>query len=335
MAAVTLKKLIRPLMVAGIAAVIVGCPMDLALKTTIKGLAAPPNVSSLKVTKGASNQFILRWVDPSDKDVDHIEIDFKTPLSSNQPPTPVTVATGVQTATVTVPFNNVQYILTVKSVDKAGNKSPGAIYSPMSFFTAVNSALGTPIPLLPTTSAPPKYKVTFTTYPPPGSDSAEADYTYGANGITTETDYYFPAAVKTEDYYTNYSYDGHGNLIRQEEFNYPGAVSAVVLRQYLRYQQQYDNSIVLFFRNYCTNPVSKYSTTPTEILLTTATTTAPWFCSTMCHTRTISTAGSSAARITDDTANVPYPITATWDPNTGYPSSLNVIYDPSEAPISA
>jgi YD repeat-containing protein len=216
MAGVTAMKwnLVKMIGVAGVALTLAGCP-ELALKGVIRGLASPGNPGSVKVSKGASSQFLVRWVDPADKDVDHIEISLRSPLASDAPPAPVEVPVGVQAATVTVPYNNVQYIVTVRSVDKAGNKSPGSVYSPMSWQTAISSIFGTPVLLLPTAQNPPKTMLTYTAYPLT-SAAYSTDYTYTNGLLTLQARTTLPS---TSDGQSTFTYDSRGNLIRQNDYD--------------------------------------------------------------------------------------------------------------------
>jgi len=218
MAAVTTKRTLRILSIVAFSAAVLGCPIaDLPLKTAIKSLAAPGNVGGMKVISYGNKQFKVTWQDPSDPDVDHIEISLRAPLTSDTPPAPVNVPLGQQSAIVNVPFNNVQYIVVVKAVDKAGNKSPGTIYTPLSIQTAFNSALSlTNTLLLPSTHANPSVKLGYNSYPL-SSATSEATYTYvngGTSGaIKTETDY---APLGTQTDYWNYQYDFRGNLTRKD-----------------------------------------------------------------------------------------------------------------------
>lgn len=214
MAAVTIKRLFRPLVLAGIAAIIVGCPMDLALKTTIKGLAAPPDVGSPKMISPASKTFQLSWVDPSDKDIDHIELSFVTPFATNTPPANINVAVGVQKATVNVPLNGVWYFITIKTVDKAGNKSPGK--TPVNFFSNIFGTSKTVY----FTSGLPVYQQYYSVSGGvlPGTPSGYYAYTYsgGNSGNRTNSSYYYPGTYPSGTLYSHdaYTYDSNGNMTK-------------------------------------------------------------------------------------------------------------------------
>jgi hypothetical protein len=219
--------------------------MDLALTTTIKGLAAPPDVGSPKMISPASKTFQLSWVDPSDKDIDHIELSFATPFATNAPPANINVAVGVQKATVNVPLNGVWYFITIKTVDKAGNKSPGK--TPINFFSNIlgNSKTvyftsGLPVyeqyysvsgGVLPGTPSS-YYAYTYSggsggnltnasdytgTYPS-GTLYAYDAYTYDANGNMTKDAYYYGSPPVLQNYYV-YTYDSNGNQTSQGNYS--------------------------------------------------------------------------------------------------------------------
>jgi len=79
----------------------------------------PGDVSSLSCTAGDA-EFSLTWTDPSDADLDHIEITWSPDGSS-----PQTVDVGTETLTATGLTNGTEYTFTVCAVDAAGNKSGG------------------------------------------------------------------------------------------------------------------------------------------------------------------------------------------------------------------
>jgi hypothetical protein len=232
-----------------------GSCSDLTLKGLIKGLAAPGNVISVKVKAAGDRSFKVTWVDPQDKDIDHIEISFATPFATKAPPAPVTVAMGVQSATVPVPLNNVWYFITVKAVDKAGNKSPGI--TPFNLFSG-NSLPYTEAPKLyyyefsNLTSIPPgtqqwheAYAYTngdlstdtsYSDYPTPDTVSGQQAYTYDASGrLIRQDSYVTPIPPGTLSYYYTYEYDSNGNQTRQSYFN-----GASTLQSYSTYE--YDAS---------------------------------------------------------------------------------------------
>jgi hypothetical protein len=61
----------------------------------------------------------LRWTNPEDRDLDHIEITF----SPGAPAQPITVPKGIKTKTITGLSNGTPYIFTITAVDTAGNSS--------------------------------------------------------------------------------------------------------------------------------------------------------------------------------------------------------------------
>lgn len=227
--------LLRLLGVASVAVVLVGCP-ELAMKGVIKSLASPGNPGSVHVLSGGDRVFKVSWVDPTDKDVASIEIDFSTPFATNQPPAPVSVPLGVQKTRVNVPLNNVWYFITVRAVDKAGNKSPGVTPVDIANFK------------LPYTAGLKKWQYNYTVPPLPGTEnssysyvydgngnltqenfftgylgpqSSEYDHTYNANGNLIRDDYYpwSGGARQAETSYTTYAYDSNGNLVLQSNFS--------------------------------------------------------------------------------------------------------------------
>ena len=80
---------------------------------------APAKVSGLSGTAG-DGQVTLTWTDPTDTDLDHIEITW-----DNGGTTPQTVAKGTGTYTATGLSNGTAYTFTVKAVDASGNKNSG------------------------------------------------------------------------------------------------------------------------------------------------------------------------------------------------------------------
>jgi uncharacterized protein YjdB len=86
----------------------------------VNDVTPPANVSSLTGTAG-NTQVTLTWIDPADADLDQIEITW-TPGGT----TPVNVAKGAQTYTITGLTNGTAYTFTVKAVDTAANKNSGA-----------------------------------------------------------------------------------------------------------------------------------------------------------------------------------------------------------------
>jgi hypothetical protein len=86
--------------------------------TTEKDAAAPANVTGVSATAG-DTQVTLAWTDPGDGDFDHVNIT----IAGN--PTPVEVAAGVGTETITGLTNGTEYSFTITSVDDVGNESAG------------------------------------------------------------------------------------------------------------------------------------------------------------------------------------------------------------------
>jgi predicted phage tail protein len=82
----------------------------------------PGAVGSLTGTPG-SGEVSLFWTDPTDADLDHIEITFSPAAAGLIQP--ITVAKGTGTRIVTGLTNGTAYTFTVKAVDAAGNKSSG------------------------------------------------------------------------------------------------------------------------------------------------------------------------------------------------------------------
>jgi hypothetical protein len=201
-----LWRMIGAVGVVGAALTLAGCP-ELALKGAIRALAAPSNVQSLKVVNGGSKQFKVTWRDPADSDVDHIEISLQSPFSSDPAPSPVTVPVGVQQATVTTPFNSVQYVVIVKSVDKAGNKSPGAVYGNVSLQGNL---------LLPSTQAS---VLTLRQYSDVGLSTIMSgiNYLYNTDGTISEKDYYTGAGLSWNGY-TYYTYV-NGQLTEDDTYD--------------------------------------------------------------------------------------------------------------------
>jgi hypothetical protein len=245
MAAVMMKKLLKIISVGGFAAAILGCPIaDLSLKTTIKSLAGPANVGSLKVVNGGTKTFKVTWRDPADKDIDHIEISLQSPFSTDPPPPPVNVAAGVQAANITTPFNSVQYVVIVKTVDKAGNKSAGAIFGSVTLQGNFS---------LPSTQAALATQGTFSNIGLSTQTSGTA-YTY-TNQVLTREDY-TTTPYPTGNGYTLFSYDGNGRLIKQDDFN-----SSAVETDYTTYQYDLNGNQTGLQYHYVASSSSNYSYT--------------------------------------------------------------------------
>lgn len=317
--------LFRLLGVASVAVVLVGCP-EIAMKGTIRALVQPKNVAGMKVVSAGNKQFKVTWNDPTDSDVDHIEISLRAPMTADSPPNPVNVALGVQSAIVNVPFNNVQYIVVVKAVDKAGNKSPGSIYTPLSFATAINAAVSlSGNLLLPTTQAPPKIKLSYSAFPL-SSATAEADYAYVNGAISTEHDYTMPA--HTQNAYHAYTYDFRGNLTRKDDYDPTGAY----VQDY--YSYQYDsqgNQTVAAYYSGGTSTVSatlsssdsfQYDASGNQIQ-------DSQYNGSGTLTQTIAYGYDSNRRLVsgtvyDGAGTLQYTFSVQWDSTTGFPSNMTI-----------
>ena len=206
--------LVKLVGVAAVAVTLAGCP-ELALKGAIRGLAAPRNPGSVHVRSGGDRVFRVTWVDSTDPDVASIEIDFSTPFATNAPPAPVSVPLGVQKATVKVPLNNVWYFITVKSVDKAGNRSAGI--TPVDI---VNFAL-------PYTTGLKKFQYYYTVPPLPGTVNSSESFAYDGNGNVTQ-DNYFSGNLATQNSEYDYTYDGNGNVTRKDYYPWSGTKQALL-----------------------------------------------------------------------------------------------------------
>ena len=82
----------------------------------------PGSVGSLSASAGFG-EATLTWSDPSDGDLDHIEITWSPTDGESQPRT---VGPGTETATVTGLVNGTDYTFTVTAVDALGNASVAA-----------------------------------------------------------------------------------------------------------------------------------------------------------------------------------------------------------------
>jgi chitodextrinase len=89
-------------------------------------LMPPANVSGLTGTAGDA-QVTLRWTDPDDSDLDHIEISFSPAATGVTQP--ISVAKGTQARVITGLANGTAYTFTVKTVDASGNTRKGVTSS--------------------------------------------------------------------------------------------------------------------------------------------------------------------------------------------------------------
>jgi len=79
----------------------------------------PAEVKSVSTTTG-NGQVLLKWTDPVDNDLSHVDISWTPGGNTSQ-----SVSAGIQSYTVTGLTNLTTYTFTVKSVDKNGNSSNG------------------------------------------------------------------------------------------------------------------------------------------------------------------------------------------------------------------
>jgi hypothetical protein len=202
----SVKRIVRGLVVAAMAAALLAGCTELTLKGMIKGLASPTNVLNIRINSVADRTFKVTWIDPKDADIDHIELSFRTPFATNKPPDPINVLPGVQTATVKVPYNNAWYFIIAKTVDKAGNKSPGVTQ-----FDIVNNKL-------PYTTGLILSSDNYSAPIPPGTLSSHTDYIY-SNGLLTRSNYYAaPYPPATLQSYLQYTYDASGRMTKEEYY---------------------------------------------------------------------------------------------------------------------
>jgi hypothetical protein len=85
-------------------------------------ITPPAKVSGLSGTTGNA-RVTLSWTDPTDGDLDHIEISFSPAAAGVTQP--ISVSKGTQTRVITGLTNGTAYTFTVKTVDVNGNKSGG------------------------------------------------------------------------------------------------------------------------------------------------------------------------------------------------------------------
>jgi hypothetical protein len=141
---------------------------------------APAEVSNLSAAS-STGQVILTWIDPTDADLDHIEITW-TPDGAS----PVTVAPETQTKTVTGLDNGMEYTFTVKAVDTAGNKSAGETE------TATPADTTAPAEVSSLSAVPGIGEVTLTWTDPTDADLDHIEITWTPDDDTTVT---VPAAT--------------------------------------------------------------------------------------------------------------------------------------------
>lgn len=257
--ATVMKNLVRALAVGGFAGLFfLSCQLNLPLKAIIKGLAFP-NPTNVKITTPGDKTFKISWVDPADKDVDHIEISFNTPFATISPPPSQNVSLGVQKQTVNVPLNNVWYLITVKAVYKSGDKSVGI--TPFNIFNnqlpyTQRNKLTEDYYYQPASASPSSHGIndsgTTYTYNSDGTlatttsysystgsavQSGHATYTYTNGRLQREDHYNDPGSTNSS--YTTYQYDFQGNMTQQSTFYWNG-VSAFYLSYNVTYQ--YDSS---------------------------------------------------------------------------------------------
>ena len=80
----------------------------------------PPAATSGLLANSGNGEINLSWTDPSDSDLDRIEITWSPGDGENQPKS---VSPGIEAATVTGLTNGTKYTFTVEAVDAAGNTS--------------------------------------------------------------------------------------------------------------------------------------------------------------------------------------------------------------------
>jgi formylglycine-generating enzyme required for sulfatase activity len=106
---------------------------------TLSDTTAPANVTGLSGEHGPGDgEVTITWTDPTDVDLDHIEITWDHGGTS-----PVSVTKGTGTKTITGLTAGTAYTFTVKALDTAGNKSGGATAS-ASPFVKVTGITGLP-----------------------------------------------------------------------------------------------------------------------------------------------------------------------------------------------
>jgi hypothetical protein len=98
-----------------------GCPIE-ADSESNSDTTVPGEVSGLG-SSTAAGSVTLSWTDPSDEDLDHIEITFSPEAAGISQP--VVVPKRTQSKTINGLTDNTQYAFIVQTVDTSGNKSSG------------------------------------------------------------------------------------------------------------------------------------------------------------------------------------------------------------------
>jgi YVTN family beta-propeller protein len=93
-----------------------------SVQETPQDLTPPGEVTAL-ITSAVHQKLRVGWNDPSDEDLDAVQLQW-TP--GDGPSQPVTVSAGSEYALIDGLNNNTQYTITAQTVDDAGNTSPGA-----------------------------------------------------------------------------------------------------------------------------------------------------------------------------------------------------------------
>jgi formylglycine-generating enzyme required for sulfatase activity len=104
--------------------------MDAVFLDKISGLTGTPD----------NGQVTLNWIDPTDPDLDHIEISW---IPGGE--TPRTVSAGTQTYTAANLINETAYTFTLVAVDTAGNRSAGETITEIPVFIPVSNITGVPL----------------------------------------------------------------------------------------------------------------------------------------------------------------------------------------------
>jgi chitodextrinase len=146
-------------------------PANLPLDTT-----PPAEVSSLATTPGVGFM-TLSWTDPSDSDFNHVEITHADAGGS----TPVVIAKGLGTASITALAYSTSYTFIIKTVDNAGNKSTGAAKTA----TTLAPDTAAPAEVSSLTAAPGDTQIALAWVDPTDSDLNHIEITRTGSGGTT------------------------------------------------------------------------------------------------------------------------------------------------------
>jgi hypothetical protein len=94
--------------------------------TAYSNLLGPANVTNLMAT-GSGGAITLTWTDPVDADFSNVSIQYSGIYNKTTSSGKLSVAKGVQTATISGLYSGTTYTITVYSVDSDGFESSGAI----------------------------------------------------------------------------------------------------------------------------------------------------------------------------------------------------------------